>query len=167
MAKTEETTELKTLGNLKPAPGSNRKKKRLGRGQGSNWGKTAGKGHKGMKARKGGGPAPGFEGGQTPLYRRLPKRGFVNIFRTEYNVINLENLSKVQGDVTPESLEQAGLLRHKGRPIKLLGKGEVSGSLKVSVHKASKSAVAAVEKAGGSVDLIPAKQKWTRESKKK
>jgi large subunit ribosomal protein L15 len=160
--------EMKNLGNLSPAKGSNKKKKRLGRGIGSGLGKTSGKGHKGQTARKGGGIRPGFEGGQTPLYRRLPKRGFFNIFRTEFNIVNLSDLKKLSGsDVNKETLAKAGLIRNPEHPIKLLGKGEVSGSVQVTVDKASKSAIAAVEKAGGKVELIAAKTNKLLRTKKK
>lgn len=147
---------MKDLSNLTPAKGSNKKKKRIGRGPGSGLGKTAGKGHKGQKARKGGGVAPGFEGGQMPLYRRLPKRGFKNPFRTEYNPINLDNLNRFDAGstVTPELLDKAGLLRKPGCPVKLLGRGTLEKALTISVQKFSASAKAAVEKAGGKVEEI-------------
>jgi large subunit ribosomal protein L15 len=152
-------SEMKTLGNLSPAPGSHRTRKRLGRGIGSGLGKTSGRGHKGQRARKSGNVRPGFEGGQMKLYMRLPKRGFTNTFRTEFNVINLDTLSKHEaaaqnGKVTPESLKAAGLLRHASLPVKLLGRGSLSKKLEISVHSASASAQAAVEKAGGSLKLI-------------
>lgn len=148
--------EMKNLGNLSPAKGSNVAKKRLGRGIGSGLGKTAGKGHKGQTARAGGGIAPGFEGGQMPLYRRLPKRGFKNHFRVEFNAINLDNLEKFDAsqEITPELLAKAGLLKIKGGPVKLLGRGTISKALKISVHKVSGSAKAAVEAAGGQISLI-------------
>lgn len=147
---------MKDLSNLSPAKGSNKKKKRVGRGPGSGLGKTAGKGHKGQKARKGGGVAPGFEGGQMPLYRRLPKRGFKNPFRIEYNPINLDNLNQFDAGthVTPELLDKAGLLRKSGCPVKLLGRGTLDKALNVSVQKFSASARAAVEKVGGKVEEI-------------
>ena len=147
---------MKNLSNLSPAKGSNKNKKRIGRGPGSGLGKTAGKGHKGQKARKGGGVAPGFEGGQMPLYRRLPKRGFKNPFRTEYNPINLDNLNRFdEGTViTPELLDKAGLLRKPGFPVKLLGRGTIEKALTINVQKTSASAKAAIEKAGGKVEEI-------------
>ena len=144
------------LGNLRPAKGSHRKNKRLGRGPGSGLGKTAGKGHKGQRARKGGGIRPGFEGGQMPLYRRLPKRGFKNPFRVEYNVINIGQLSSFQSgeEVNLLSLTQKNLVKNPGNPIKLLGKGKVAVALKVKVTKASATAKTAIEQAGGSVQEI-------------
>ena len=147
---------MKNLGNLSPAQGSNKKKKRIGRGPGSGLGKTAGKGHKGQKARKGGGVAPGFEGGQMPLYRRLPKRGFKNPFRKEYNPINLDNLNKFDAGttITPELLDKAGLLRKPGCPVKILGRGSLDKALTIKVQKASASARAAVEKVGGTLEEI-------------
>lgn len=147
---------MKSLENLHPAPGSNKDKKRLGRGPGSGVGGTSGKGHKGQKARKSGGIRPGFEGGQMPLYRRLPKRGFKNPSRIEYNPINLESLNGFDAGttVTPELLAQGGLLRRPDQPVKLLGRGTLSKALTIRVHKASGSAKAAVEKAGGKVEEI-------------
>ncbi|NRA64433.1 MAG: 50S ribosomal protein L15 [Pseudobacteriovorax sp.] len=147
---------MKSLGNLTPAKGSNKNKKRLGRGPGSGLGKTAGKGHKGQKARKGGKVAPGFEGGQMPLYRRLPKRGFKNPFRVEFNAVNLDTLNRFEAGstITPETLEQAGLIRKPGKPIKLLGRGSLEKSMTISLHKFSASAKAAVEKAGGKAEEI-------------
>lgn len=150
------STEMKNLSNLSPAKGSNKAKKRLGRGPGSGWGKTAAKGHKGQIARKGGGIRAGFEGGQMPLYRRLPKRGFHNIFRVEYNAINLAQLNQFEkGEkITPETLEKAGLIRNPNNPVKLLGKGKLEKSLTIAVHKASAAAKAAVEQAGGKFEEI-------------
>lgn len=147
---------MKSLENLHPAPGSNKDKKRLGRGPGSGIGGTSGKGHKGQKARKSGGIRPGFEGGQMPLYRRLPKRGFKNPSRIDYNPINLEALNGFDAGttVTPELLAQGGLLRRPDQPVKLLGRGTLSKALTIRVHKASGSAKAAVEKAGGKVEEI-------------
>ena len=151
----DKKTELKTLGNLSPAPGSNIRKKRLGRGPGSGLGKTSARGGKGQTARKGGGIRAGFEGGQTPLYRRLPKRGFTNPFRAEYNIINLSALDRFDAGtkITPELLDKAGLIRDLGNPIKLLGKGELKKKFSIALHKVSASAKAAVEKAGGSVEV--------------
>ena len=148
-------TEMKHLGNLSPAPGSNVKKKRLGRGPGSGLGKTAARGGKGQTARKGGGIRFGFEGGQTPLYRRLPKRGFTNPFRVEYNVINISILEKFDAGtkVTPELLKEKGLLRNPANPVKVLGNGELKKKLVVAVQKVSASAKVAIEKAGVSVEV--------------
>lgn len=153
---TESKSEMINLGNLSPAAGSHRTKKRLGRGIGSGLGKTAGKGHKGQRARKSGNVRPGFEGGQMKLYMRLPKRGFTNLFRTEYNVVNLDNLKSFAdgAKVDLKALEAAGLVRIDGLPIKLLGRGELTKKLDISVHRASDGAKAAVEKAGGTLKII-------------
>ncbi len=150
------TSGLTTLANLSPAPGSHRTRKRLGRGIGSGLGKTAGKGHKGQRARKSGNVRPGFEGGQMKLYMRLPKRGFTNLFRVEYNVVNLDNLEAFAAGakIDEKSLDQAGLIRHNDRPIKLLGRGALTKKLDITVHRASASAKAAVEKAGGTLRII-------------
>lgn len=147
---------LKNLGNLSPAKGSNRAKKRLGRGPGSGNGKTSGKGHKGQHARKSGNPRAGFEGGQMPLYRRLPKRGFTNPFRVTYNVVNVGDLNQFAAGATvnAETLNKAGLLRDPSLPVKLLAKGKLEKAVKVSVNKASVSAVEVVKKLGGSVEEI-------------
>ena len=148
-------TEKIGLHNLSPAPGSNRDRKRIGRGPGSGTGKTSGKGHKGIKARSGhhgpGGGKPGFEGGQMPLTRRLPKRGFTNPFREESNVIRLDQLSMVEGEVTPDALRAAGLVRRKG-PVKVLANGEVSGVVSVRGLKVSAKAREAIVAAGGKVE---------------
>ncbi len=144
------------LNELKPAEGSRKKKKRVGRGTGSGLGKTAGRGTKGQKARSGGGVPPWFEGGQMPLQRRLPKRGFTNIFRTEYGIVNVRDLARFDAgtELGPEELKSAGLVRKNVKAVKLLGEGEVSGAYTVRVHKASASAVAKIEAAGGKVELI-------------
>jgi len=152
--KSTQTEEMKTLGNLHPARGSNTRIKRIGRGIGSGLGKTAGKGHKGQWARKGGGVRPGFEGGQKPLYMRLPKRGFNSPNRILFNVINLDQLATLDGAVTTESLKKAGFLRNAAWPVKLLGRGTLSKKLQITVHKASESAKAAVEKAGGTLTVL-------------
>lgn len=153
---TESKNEMVNLGNLSPAAGSHRTKKRLGRGIGSGLGKTAGKGHKGQRARKSGNVRPGFEGGQMKLYMRLPKRGFTNLFRTEYNVVNLDNLKSFAdgAKIDLKALEAAGLVRVAGLPVKLLGRGELTKKIEISVHKASDGAKAAVEKAGGTLRII-------------
>lgn len=145
---------MQTLENMHPNKGSNKKRKRLGRGPGSGWGKTCGKGQGGQKSRKGGRIAPGFEGGQMPLYRRLPKRGFYNVFRTEYDIVNLDMLNRFSEDVTPEVLAKAGLIKNTKSKIKLLGRGTLEKGLKISVHKASRSAKDSVEKAGGSLEIL-------------
>ena len=151
------STEQKNLSNLSPAKGSNKKKKRKGRGPGSGNGKTAGKGHKGQKARAGGGIAPGFEGGQMPLYRRLPKRGFKNPFRTEYYAINLDVLNHFEAGarITADTLAEAGLIGSpKSKPVKILGRGSLEKPLTLVVNKASKAARAAVEKVGGKLEEV-------------
>ncbi len=141
-----------TLGNLSPNPGSTRQRKRLGRGPGSGHGKTAGRGHKGYKARSGSGVKPGFEGGQMPLQRRLPKRGFHNIFRVEYALVSLTQLDSFEAgaEITTESLAAAGIVR-TGMPVKVLANGEISKAVTLKVEKISGSARAKVEAAGGSV----------------
>lgn len=146
------------LHDLKPAPGSHRKTKRVGRGHGSGKGKTSGKGMMGQKARSGPNPYPHFEGGQNPLVRRMPyKRGFTNIFRVEYTVVNLEKLADWNGgEITPEALRDAGVIKNLKQPVKVLGDGDVSTALSVRVHKVSASARAKIEAAGGSVQLIEA-----------
>jgi large subunit ribosomal protein L15 len=136
--------------------GARSSRKRLGRGQGSGQGKTAGKGHKGQNARSGGGVALGFEGGQTPLFRRIPKRGFTNRTRIEYAIVNVSSLDIFSDGtlVTPELLIEVGLIKKTLDGIKVLGNGELSKKLTVSANKFSKSAVVAIEKAGGSVVVI-------------
>jgi large subunit ribosomal protein L15 len=134
--------------------------KRLGRGEGSGHGKTSGKGHKGQKARSGGGIRIGFEGGQMPLYRKLPRRGFNNFnFRTEFQTVNVGELAKVEGDtVNRESLIKAGLIRDNNEGIKLLGDGEISKALTVHVDRASGSAIQKIEAAGGTLVLSKASE---------
>ena len=143
------------LNNIGAPKGANRDKKRRGRGPGSGLGKTGGRGHKGQKARSGGGIPPWFEGGQMPLNRRLPKRGFTNIFKKTFQLVNLDDLEARMeaGKVDGESLQAAGLVKYADRPVKLLGRGSVSKKFEIEVAKASKSAVAAVEAAGGSVTV--------------
>jgi large subunit ribosomal protein L15 len=144
------------LHNLVPAPGSHRARKRVGRGPGSGTGKTSGRGHKGSKARAGhhgpGGGKPGFEGGQMPMSRRLPKRGFTNIFREENQVVRLGDLARVEGDVTDESLTAAGLIRAGKGPAKILGNGELSQAVTVRGVKASAGARGKIIAAGGTVE---------------
>src|SRR6478736_3376610 len=120
-----------SLNSLRPAKGSTHKKKRVGRGPGSGLGKTAGKGEKGQKSRSGYARRPGFEGGQMPLLRRVPKRGFTNIWKVEFAVVNVSDLADLDGAVTPEALAERGLVR-RGRPVKILGNGELSKALTVS-----------------------------------
>ena len=149
------TTEKLGLHNLSPAPGSNRDRKRIGRGPGSGTGKTSGKGHKGIKARSGhhgpGGGKPGFEGGQMPLTRRLPKRGFTNPFREENNVIRLDQLTLLDGEVTEEGLRAAGLVKRKG-PVKVLANGELTTAVTVRGLRVSSAARDAIVAAGGTVE---------------
>ena len=149
------TTDKIGLHNLSPAPGSNRDRKRIGRGPGSGTGKTSGKGHKGIKARAGhhgpGGGKPGFEGGQMPLTRRLPKRGFTNPFRVEANVIRLDQLALLDGEVTPDSLRAAGLVKRQG-PVKVLANGDLSSAVTVRGLKVSASAREKIVAAGGKVE---------------
>ena len=144
------------LHELKYTEGARRNSKRIGRGHGSGWGKTAGKGSKGQNARSGGGVALGFEGGQTPIWRRLPKRGFTNFTRKEFSIVNIELLTRFEDgtEVTPELLKQAGLVRKELDGVKILGVGELEKKLTVKANKFSKSAVEAIEKAGGKVEVI-------------
>ena len=143
------------LHNLAPAPGSHRDRKRIGRGPGSGTGKTSGKGHKGSKARAGhhgpGGGKPQFEGGQMPLTRRLPKRGFTNPFRQEANVIRLDQLALLEGDVTADALRAAGLVKRQG-PVKVLSNGELTQAVTVRGLKVSAAARQAIVAAGGKVE---------------
>jgi large subunit ribosomal protein L15 len=149
------------LGELSPPRGARKKRKRVGRGPGSGHGKTAARGHKGQKARSGGGKPPGFEGGQMPLYRRLPKRGFKNPSRREYAVVNVADLVRCfpqGGEVTPESLVGAGLVSGAGsRRVKVLGDGDLVAGLAFTVraHAFSQSAVEKIRTAGGRSEVIP------------
>jgi large subunit ribosomal protein L15 len=153
------------LDELRPAAGAKKRRKRVGRGPASGHGKTSTKGHKGHKARSGGGKTGGFEGGQMPLYRRLPKRGFVpHGGRTEFAVVNVQDLGRFAAGATvdPESLVAAGLVKRAARhAVKLLGDGEVPHALTVAVHAASGSARAKVEEKGGRVELLPAQKAST------
>ena len=144
------------LHELKPAEGSRHERKRKGRGIGSGNGKTAGKGHKGQKARSGGGVRVGFEGGQTPLMRRLPKRGFTNISRKEYAIVNLDVLNRFEEgtEVTPELLIETGVVSNEKSGIKILAKGNVEKKLTVKAHKFSSAAKEAIEAAGGTTEVI-------------
>jgi large subunit ribosomal protein L15 len=142
-----------TLSNLGPAPGSTQARKRVGRGPGSGLGKTAGRGHKGHKARTGGSTNPGFEGGQMPMYRRLPKRGFTNPFRVETQVVNLQDLKKVSAaEVSPETLYSAGLIGKPDSPVKLLGTGDADRAYTVRGVALSAPARAKIEAAGGKIE---------------
>ena len=142
------------LHDLSPSQGSHRNRKRVGRGMGSGLGKTAGRGQKGQKARSGGKVSPHFEGGQMPLHRRIPKRGFTNINRVEYQVVNLRDLEALDGAVTVASLKAAGLIGNVRKPVKVLGQGELTKALSVEAHAFSKSAKEKIEAAGGSVAVV-------------
>jgi large subunit ribosomal protein L15 len=145
------------LHNLKPAPGATRNRKRVGRGPGSGNGKTAGRGHKGQRSRSGYSRRYGFEGGQMPLVRRIPKRGFTNIFRVGYQVVNLRDLDRVfaSGDeVSVELMADRGLVRRGDTPVKILAAGELGKKLTVQAHAFSKNAQAAIEAAGGSCEVV-------------
>ena len=142
---------------LSPAEGSKKGSKRVGRGHGSGWGKTAGKGHKGQKARSGGGVRPGFEGGQMPLQRRLPKRGFNNIFAKKVVTVNLSELNRKfddGADVTIEALAKEGIVKNSFDAVKVLGNGKLEKKLNVKVSAYSASAKAAIEAAGGKAAVI-------------
>ncbi|MGR5995720.1 50S ribosomal protein L15 [Bacillus cereus] len=144
------------LHELKPAEGSRKVRNRVGRGIGSGNGKTAGKGHKGQNARSGGGVRLGFEGGQTPLFRRLPKRGFTNINRKEFAIVNLSTLNRFEDgtEVTPELLLETGVISKLNDGVKVLASGAVEKKLTVKAHKFSSSAKEAIEATGGSVEVI-------------
>ncbi|MGI6160977.1 MAG: 50S ribosomal protein L15 [Christensenellales bacterium] len=143
------------LHDLAPAPGSKRATKRLGRGTGSGLGKTSGKGHKGQKARSGGGVRPGFEGGQMPLVRRLPKRGFTNIFAKQYAIINVGELEALENGtvVTAEFLKENGMIKKIHDGLKVLGNGELTKKLEVKAVKISSSARGKIEAAGGKAEV--------------
>jgi large subunit ribosomal protein L15 len=147
---------MKDLSNLSRPEGAHRSRKRLGRGPGSGLGKTSGKGHKGQKARTGGGIHPWFEGGQMPLQRRVPKRGFHSPFRTGYQVVNISAIAGLEEtDITPEVLHAHRLADGGSRkPVKLLGNGEIERKVTIRVHATSASAKSKIEAAGGTVELI-------------
>ena len=144
------------LHELKPPSGAKKKRKRIGRGPGSGRGKTAGKGHKGVLARSGRANMAGFEGGQMPLARRLPKRGFHNPFRVEYAIVNLESLSVLADvtEVTPQLLREHGIVKKRTHPIKILGVGDLSKPLIIEAHKFSESALQKIQQAGGQAKVI-------------
>jgi large subunit ribosomal protein L15 len=146
-----------TLGNLSPQKGANRERKRVGRGPGSGHGKTAGRGHKGARSRSGYKSKPGFEGGQMPLQRRLPKRGFTNVFRKVYTLVSLSQLDSFEAgqEITVDVLVEAGMAK-AGQPVKILANGELNKALTVNVDKVSGQAKERIEKAGGSVISAPA-----------
>jgi large subunit ribosomal protein L15 len=143
------------LSNLRKPRKATAKRKRVGRGMGSGMGKTSTRGHKGQRSRSGSRMMRGFEGGQMPLHRRLPKRGFTNIFRTEYEVVNLGRLAEVgEREITPEVLRKAGVVSSRNALVKILGSGEVSAAITVHAHKFSKSAQEKIEKAGGKIQVL-------------
>jgi len=146
-----------SLNNLRPPKGAKHSKRRVGRGHGSGYGKTAGRGHKGAQSRSGFSFKRGFEGGQMPLHRRVPKRGFTNPFRMEYAIVNLDTLVEVfdaGSDVTPELLRERGLVREKRALIKVLGRGDVTKKLTVRAHKFSDTAAQKIAAAGGVAEVI-------------
>ncbi len=144
------------LNELKPVPGSRKRRKRVGRGPGSGHGKTACRGHKGQNARSGGGVPPGFEGGQMPLQRRTPKRGFTNIFKKRFALVNIKDLNRFDADslVDPVTLKEKGIIKRVYDGVKLLGTGDIQVPLTVRVHKVSPSAAQKIEKAAGKVEVI-------------
>lgn len=144
------------LHELTPAVGSRKARKRVGRGIGSGMGKTSTRGHKGQNSRSGGGVRPGFEGGQNPLYRRLPKRGFTNKWRKEFAIVNLTELNKFAAgtEVTPEILQESGIVKNARDGIKILGNGDITVQLFVKANKFSQSAVEKIQAAGGKTEVI-------------
>jgi len=143
------------LSNLHAPRKATEKRKRVGRGMGSGMGKTSTRGHKGQRSRSGSRIMRGFEGGQMPLHRRLPKRGFTNIFKTEYEVVNLERLASLgESEITPELLRKAGVVSSRKSLVKVLGQGELTSAITVRAHKFSKSAQEKIEKAGGKVEVV-------------
>ncbi len=144
------------LSNLRPAKGSRKKPKRVGRGPGSGHGKTATRGHKGQLSRSGRKQYAGFEGGQMPLQRRVPKRGFTNLFGTEYAVVNVGALDRLTGEVTPELLVKEGLVKKLLSGVKVLGDGELTKPLVVKAQRFSKSALEKIARAGGRAEVIAA-----------
>lgn len=144
------------LHELKSSEGARKRRNRVGRGMSSGNGKTSGRGHKGQKARSGGNTRPGFEGGQMPLFQRLPKRGFTNINRKDYAVVNLETLNQFEDgtEITPELLQKQGVVKNLKSGIKVLGKGTVENKYTVKAHKFSTSAKEAIEAAGGKTEVV-------------
>jgi large subunit ribosomal protein L15 len=141
---------------LKPAEGSRKKRKRVGRGVGSRHGKTSCKGHKGQKSRSGGTKGPGFEGGQMPLQRRLPKRGFTNIFKIEYAILNLDDINRIEGTdvITPEMLVEAGVIKDMKNGLKILGDGELKRPCTIKADAFSSSALKKIAAAGGKAEVV-------------
>jgi large subunit ribosomal protein L15 len=153
-----------TLDDLRPNKGANTRKRRVGRGHGSGLGKTAGRGTKGQNSRSGGGVRPGFEGGQLPIQQRMPyKRGFTNIWKTQWETVNLGRLAEleVDGPITPDVLADMGVIRGTEYPVKILANGELTAAVTVHAHAFSKSAQAAIEAAGGSVTTLERNDEWT------
>lgn len=148
--------DFKGLHNLSPAPGSRKNRRRIGRGPGSGFGKTAGRGSKGQKSRSGYSRKRGFEGGQMPLHRRLPKRGFTNIFRKEYAVVNLATLARYAAgeSISPERLMEDGVVKKLGAGLKILANGELKHALTVKAHKFSKQAQEKIQAAGGTIEVV-------------
>ncbi|MGI5912022.1 MAG: 50S ribosomal protein L15 [Syntrophomonadaceae bacterium] len=144
------------LEELKAPPGGNKRVKRVGRGIGSGHGKTSTRGHKGQKARSGGGTRPGFEGGQMPLQRRLPKRGFTNVFKKQYAIVNIKDLNIFDdgSEITPEILQKSGLIKKFYDGVKVLGDGELEKKLTIRVHKISRQAEEKINAKGGRVEVI-------------
>lgn len=144
------------LHELRPAPGTNKEPKRKGRGTAAGLGKSAGRGQKGQGSRSGGGVRPGFEGNQTPLFRRLPKRGFTNIFGKEYAEVNIQELNRFENgtEITPELLKETKVIKNLMDGVKILGNGELTKSLTIKAQKFTKSATAKIEAAGGKVEVI-------------
>jgi large subunit ribosomal protein L15 len=145
-------------GTLRPPRGANKRRKRIGFGMGSGHGKTATRGSKGQRSRAGSRMRPGFEGGQMPLHRRLPKRGFTNIFKKQHALVNLSDLAKFTAEeaVTPETLMKRGLIKKLGDGLRVLGGGDLKAPLRISAHHFSKSALEKIQKAGGKAEVIPA-----------
>ena len=145
------------LSNLRPPAGQKKARKRIGRGMGSGHGKTSTRGHKGQHAGTGFGQKRGFEGGQMPLHRRLPKRGFKNIFKKEYAIVNLGRLEKLEGDTfNPDRLLELGVIKYLGDGLKILGSGQLTRKIQVSAHLFSKSAVEKIQASGGTAEVIGA-----------
>ncbi len=145
-------------GTLRPPRGANKRPKRIGFGMGSGHGKTATRGSKGQHSRTGSRMRPGFEGGQMPLHRRLPKRGFTNIFKKQFEIVNLSDLERFSAEeaVTPDTLLKRGIIKRLGHGLRVLGDGELKTPLKISAHHFSKSALEKIQKAGGKAEVIPA-----------
>lgn len=153
------------LSELRPPSGSKQSVKRLGRGIGSGLGKTSGRGHKGYGSRTGSKKKRGYEGGQTPLHRRLPKTGFTNVFRQTWQIVNICQLEKLNGEITPETLATAGLIQSATDLVKILGNGDLKAALKVTAHRFSDGAKKKIESAGGSVQVLPSPKAKTAEAK--